>query len=98
MLFRSGLLKAYLDSCFAERVTRKQDQVVVAFEKVSLQHFLTKDYFEALSKTKLKARISDNQGKVELIFDVRNQKDYTILEELIIFAKTLATRKEEKEK
>ncbi|MGC4432589.1 hypothetical protein ABWL48_21125, partial [Streptococcus suis] len=59
---------------------------------------LTQDYFEALSKTKLKARISDNQGKVELIFDVRNQKDYTILEELTTFAKTLATRKEEKEK
>lgn len=97
-LLEIGLLKAYLDSCFAERVTRKQNQVVVAFEKVSLQHFLTQDYFEALSKTKLKARISDNQGKVELIFDVRNQKDYTILEELTTFAKTLATRKEEKEK
>lgn len=59
---------------------------------------MTQDYFEAISKTNLKARISDNQGKVEIIFDVRNKKDYEILEELKIFGQTFMEIKKRKEK
>ncbi len=59
---------------------------------------LTKDYFETNSKTNLNARISDNQGKVEIIFDVRNKKDYEILEELKIFGQTFMEIKKRKEK
>ncbi|MFS1664157.1 transcription-repair coupling factor [Streptococcus sp. zg-JUN1979] len=98
-LLEIGLLKAYLDQSFAERIERKHDSVVVRFEKVSLQHFLTQDYFEALSKTHLKARISDHQGQVEITFDVRRQKDHTILAELMLFASHLVsikTRKQDK--
>ena len=95
-----GLVKAYLDAAFAELAERKQDTVTVRFEKVSLNFFLTQDYFEAISKTDLKARISDNQGKVEVIFDVRHKKDYEILEGLKVFGQTFVTikkRKKEKE-
>ena len=77
---------------------RKNDTIIVRFEKVSLKFFLTQDYFEAISKTNLKARISDNQGKVEIIFDVRNKKDYEILEELKIFGQTFMEIKKRKEK
>ena len=59
---------------------------------------MTQDYFEAISKTNLKARISDNQGKVEIIFDVRNKKDYEILEDLKIFGQTFMEIKKRKEK
>ena len=59
---------------------------------------MTQDYFEAISKTHLKARISDNKGKVEITFDVRNKKDYEILEELKIFGQTFMEIKERKEK
>lgn len=88
-LIEIGLVKAYLDAAFAELVERKNDTIIVRFEKVSLKFFLTQDYFEAISKTNLKARISDNQGKVEIIFDVRNKKDYEILEELKILVRHL---------
>lgn len=84
-LIEIGLLKAYMDAAFAELVERKQDKVNVRFEKASLKFFLTQDYFEALSKTNLKAQISENQGKIEVIFNVRQKKDYEILEELIKF-------------
>lgn len=96
-LLEIGLLKAYLDAAFTELVTRKQMEVVVLFEKVSLQYFLTQDYFVALSKTNLKARISDNQGKVEIHFDIRNKKDYEILEELMTFGQTLVEIKARKQ-
>ena len=87
-----------MDASFAELVERKNDTIIVRFEKVSLKFFLTQDYFEAISKTNLKARISDNQGKVEIIFDVRNKKDYEILEELKVFGQTFMEIKERKEK
>ncbi|HES5878797.1 TPA: hypothetical protein VOX58_001581, partial [Streptococcus pyogenes] len=50
----------------------------------------TQDYFEALSKTHLKAKISEHQGKIDIVFDVRHQKDYRILEELMLFGERLS--------
>ena len=96
-LLEIGLVKAYLDAAFAELVERKQDTVIVRFEKVSLTFFLTQDYFEAISKTDLKARISDNKGKVEILFDVRQKKDYEILEAFKIFGQTFGEIKKRKE-
>ena len=83
-----------MDAAFAELVECKNDTITVRFEKASLKFFLTQDYFEAFSKTHLKAKISDNQGKVEITFDVRNKKDYEILEELKIFGLTFMEIKE----
>lgn len=95
-LLEIGLVKSYLDSVFTELVDRKENQLVVRFEKVTQSFFLTQDYFEALSKTNLKARISEHQGKIEVIFDIRNKKDYEILEELIQFGQGFADIKERK--
>lgn len=95
-LLEIGLVKSYLDSVFTELVDRKENQLVVRFEKVTQSLFLTQDYFEALSKTNLKARISEHQGKIEVIFDIRNKKDYEILEELIQFGQGFADIKERK--
>lgn len=95
-LLEIGLVKYYLDSIFTELVDRKENQLVVRFEKVTQTLFLTQDYFEALSKTNLKARISEHQGKIEVIFDIRNKKDYEILEELIQFGQGFADIKERK--
>lgn len=95
-LLEIGLVKSYLDSVFTELVDRKDSQLVVRFEKVAQTLFLTQDYFEALSKTNLKARISEHQGKIEVIFDIRNKKDYEILEELIQFGQGFADIKERK--
>ncbi|HEO6942785.1 TPA: transcription-repair coupling factor, partial [Streptococcus agalactiae] len=58
-LLEIGLLKAYLDLAFTELVERKGNEISIIFEKASLKYFLTQDYFEALSKTQLKARISE---------------------------------------
>ncbi len=97
-LLEIGLVKAYLDSVFTELVERKDEQLIVRFEKVTQTLFLTQDYFEALSKTNLKARISEHQGKIEVIFDIRNKKDYEILKELIQFGQGFVEIKERKMK
>ncbi|AAL96841.1 TPA: transcription-repair coupling factor [Streptococcus pyogenes] len=89
-LLEIALLKHYMDNTFAELVERKNNQVIVRFEVTSLSYFLTQDYFEALSKTHLKAKISEHQGKIDIVFDVRHQKDYRILEELMLFGERLS--------
>ncbi|HFN9747809.1 TPA: transcription-repair coupling factor [Streptococcus pyogenes] len=89
-LLEIALLKYYMDNAFAELVERKNNQVIVRFEVTSLSYFLTQDYFEALSKTHLKAKISEHQGKIDIVFDVRHQKDYRILEELMLFGERLS--------
>jgi len=95
-LLEIGLLKHYMDTAFAELVERKDKAVTVRFEKTSLKYYLTQDYFEALSKTHLKARIAENNGKIDIIFDVRNKKDYEILEELMLFGEMLSVIKKRK--
>lgn len=84
-LVEIGLLKSYMDAIFVQLVDRKDNKLTIRFEKVTQTMFLTQDYFEALSKTNLKARISDDNGQMEIIFDIRGKKDYEILEELIKF-------------
>ena len=90
-LLEIGLVKAYLDQVFVRLVDRKQQKVTVKFEPIAKQLFLTQDYFKALSMTQLKAQI-------EVIFDIRNKKDFEILEALKQFGQTLLEIKQEKEK
>ncbi|HEO7264411.1 TPA: transcription-repair coupling factor, partial [Streptococcus agalactiae] len=82
-LLEIGLLKAYLDLAFTELVERKGNEISIIFEKASLKYFLTQDYFEALSKTQLKARISETNGKMEVVFNIKHKKNYEIIEELL---------------
>ncbi|MCC9920211.1 transcription-repair coupling factor, partial [Streptococcus agalactiae] len=72
-LLEIGLLKAYLDLAFTELVERKGNEISIIFEKASLKYFLTQDYFEALSKTQLKARISETNGKMEVVFNIKHK-------------------------
>ena len=96
-LLEIGLAKAYLDKVFVNRVERKVNKLVIQFEKISQKLFLTQDYFQALSQTSLKANISENQGLIEVVFDIHNKKDYEILEGLLTFGESLANIKESKE-
>ena len=73
-LLEIGLVKSYLDQAFVALAERKQESVIIRFEKISQQIYLTQDYFEALSATNLKARIGEQQGLIEVVFDVRNKK------------------------
>ncbi|TNY48403.1 transcription-repair coupling factor, partial [Streptococcus pyogenes] len=91
-----GLGKSYIDQVFVQLVEKKQQSVIVRFEKVSQQVFLTQDYFEALSLTNLKARISENKGFIEVIFDVKIKKEYEILEGLLQFSEKLVEIKNQK--
>ncbi|EGV07509.1 TRCF-like domain protein [Streptococcus constellatus subsp. pharyngis SK1060 = CCUG 46377] len=95
-LLEIGLIKFYLDQVFVQLIERKQQSVVVRFEKISQRFFLTQDYFEALSVTDLQARISENKGLIEVIFNVKNKKDYKILEELLQFSEKLVEIKNQK--
>ena len=95
-LLEIGLLKLYFDKSFVSLVERRQQTVIVKFEKMSQQLFLTQDYFEALATTNLKARIGENDTLIEVIFDVRQKKDYEILENLILFGQKLVEIKQRK--
>lgn len=97
-LLEIGLIKAYMDAVFAEFVEKKGHNLTVRFEKAAQAMFLTQDFFEALSKTNLKARISEHKGKIEVIFDIKNKKDYEILEELMTFSSAFVQIKERKRK
>ena len=96
-LLEIGLVKAYLDQVFVRLVERKQQKVTVKFEPIAKQLFLTQDYFKALSMTQLKAQIAEEKGLIEVIFDIRNKKDFEILEALKQFGQTLLEIKQEKE-
>ena len=89
MLFRS-------DQAFVKSVERQQNTVIIHFEKISQQLYLTQDYFEALSMTTLKARIGEKNGLIEVIFDVSNKKDYEILEGLVNFGEKMLEIKQRK--
>ena len=56
----------------------KQQKVTVKFEPIAKQLFLTQDYFKALSMTQLKAQIAEEKGLIEVIFNIRNKKDFEI--------------------
>ncbi|BCK44469.1 transcription-repair-coupling factor [Streptococcus suis] len=88
-LLEIGLLKSFLDQVFCHTVLRRQHQVTVTFEPMADQIFLTQDYFEALSATNLKAQITENKGKLAVVFNIQQKKEYEILEELISFAEKL---------
>ncbi|HEM4974682.1 transcription-repair coupling factor [Streptococcus suis] len=97
-LLEIGLLKSFLDQVFCHTVLRRQHQVTVTFEPMAGQIFLTQDYFEALSVTNLKAQITENKGKLAVVFTIQQKKDFEIIEELISFAEKLQeikTRKAE---
>jgi len=96
-LLEIGLVKSYLDKVFVERVERKDNKITVQFEKITQRLFLAQDYFKALSATNLKAAIAENKGLMEVVFDVRNKKDYEILEGLLIFGESLLEIKVSKE-
>ena len=95
-LLEIGLAKAYLDKVFVNRVERRNNKLVIQFEKISQILFLTQDYFQALSQTNLKANISENRGLIEVVFDIRNKKDYELLEGLVTFGETLVAIKDSK--
>ena len=95
-LLEIGLAKAYLDKVFVNRVERKNNKLVIQFEKISQMLFLTQDYFQALSQTNLKANILENRGLIEVVFDIRNKKDYELLEGLVTFGETLVAIKDSK--
>ncbi|HEM3225578.1 transcription-repair coupling factor [Streptococcus suis] len=88
-LLEIGLLKSFLNQVFCHTVLRRQHQVTVTFEPMACQIFLTQDYFEALSVTNLKAQITENKGKLAVVFNIQQKKEYEILEELISFAEKL---------
>ena len=95
-LLEIGLVKSYLDQAFVELAERKQESVSIRFEKISQQIYLTQDYFEALSTTTLKARIGEQKGLIEVVFDVRHKKDFEILENLLSFGEKLVEIKNRK--
>ena len=95
-LLEIGIVKSYLDQAFVALAERKKESVTIRFEKISQQIYLTQDYFEALSATNLKARIGEQKGLIEVVFDIRKKKDFEILENLLNFGEKLVEIKNRK--
>lgn len=95
-LLEIGLLKSYADKVFVENILVRNGAIYLRFAPKASRYFLAQDYFQALSQTNLKAQLSDVQGKMEVIFNLRNEKDYEILEALIQLTSFLAQNLDQK--
>ncbi|MBJ6745759.1 transcription-repair coupling factor [Streptococcus sp. 121] len=95
-LLEVGLLKAYADQIFIENILLKKGAIHIRFATKAARYFLAQDYFQALSQTTIKAQLSDMQGKMEVIFNLHQEKDYEILEALLQFTRFLAQELKEK--
>lgn len=89
-LLEIALLKAYADKVFVENILLRNGAIHLRFAAKASRYFLAQDYFQALSQTTLKAQLSDVQGKMEIIFKAKQEKDYEILEALIQVTRFLA--------
>ena len=97
-LLEIGLLKSQADQVFVVQMERMDTAVAVKFEAMAGRYFLPQDFFQAINETNLKARIAESNGQMSIVFDVRQKKDYEILEQLMLFTEKLLEIEKNKEK
>lgn len=95
-LLEIALLKSYADKVFVENILLRNGAIHLRFAPKASRYFLAQDYFQALSQTTLKAQLSDVQGKMEIIFNTKQEKDFEILEALLQVTRFLAQVLEQK--
>lgn len=91
-----SLLKTTLEGLFVDVLEQTETMILLRFAKKAQTLFLSQDYFKALSATRLKASISDYQGKVEVRFQIKGFDETSLLEELLAFAECFMTIKQDK--
>ncbi|GKQ42289.1 transcription-repair-coupling factor [Companilactobacillus sp. RD055328] len=89
-LIRISYIKTFLDKGQTESLIRKNGQLVLNLSQEVSNKLSGEDIFKALSFTKLKATVNQNDNKFVLTFkSIDDYKDNQILDELESFAKGL---------
>ncbi|GFH40496.1 transcription-repair coupling factor [Lactococcus insecticola] len=95
-LLEIGLLKYFADNALVDSVDKIPVNVVYTMSKAAVNIFMPQDYFDALSKTSLKAKIGEERGTMTIRFDVRRVSEATILSEIMSFTERLSQIRDEK--
>ena len=95
-LLEIGLLKYFSDQALVDKIDKQLTTIVYMMSKAATHTFMQQDYFDALSKTQLKAKIGETSGQMVIRFDIRNLSAATYLSEIISFTERLSAIRDEK--
>lgn len=78
------------------RSTNNLSTIVYRMSKAATHTFMPQDYFDALSKTQLKAKIGETAGQMVIRFDIRKLSASAYLSEMMAFTERLSAIRDEK--
>ncbi|MDR2977601.1 MAG: transcription-repair coupling factor [Streptococcaceae bacterium] len=88
-LLEIGLLKHFADNALIDKIEKLPREIVVKFDRASRALYEGQDYFAALSKTVLSAKVLEERG--QMIVRLKPEKSAIFwLQELIKFAENLS--------
>ena len=95
-LLEIGLLKYFADQALVDKIDKQLATIVYTMSKAATHTFMPQNYFDALSKTQLKAKIGETSGQMVIRFDIRNLSAATYLSEIMSFTERLSAIRDEK--
>ncbi|GAB2027344.1 transcription-repair coupling factor [Lactovum odontotermitis] len=95
-LLEIGLLKYFSENALIAKIEKQPREILVKFDRASRALYEGQDYFEALSKTVLKAKVAEERG--QMVVRLKPEKSEIFwLQEIIKFAEALSDIREQKE-
>ncbi|MDN5983274.1 MAG: transcription-repair coupling factor, partial [Lactococcus sp.] len=95
-LLEIGLLKCFADHALVDKIERQLVNITYTMSKAANHHFMPQDYFDALSKTTLKAKIGEEKGLMMIRFDIRQVSEAAYLAQIMAFTERLSRIRDEK--
>ncbi|GFH41594.1 transcription-repair-coupling factor [Lactococcus hodotermopsidis] len=95
-LLEIGLLKHFADNSLVDKIDKTPVNIVYTMSKAAVNAFMPQDYFDALSKTSLKAKIGEERGVMMIRFDCRRVSEATCFSEIMAFTERLSQIRDEK--
>lgn len=95
-LLEIGLLKCFADHALVDKIERQLVNITFTMSKSANHQFMPQDYFDALSKTTLKAKIGEEKGLMMIRFDIRQISEATYLAQIMAFTERLSRIRDEK--
>ena len=97
-LLEIGLLKYFADNALVDKIVKQKESVLYKMSRTAKNTYLPQDYFDALSKTELPAKLGEEDGNMILTFDIKNRSQAEYLSEILAFTERLSQIKDEKKK
>lgn len=95
-LLEIGLLKCFADHALVDKIERQLVNITYTMSKAANHQFMPQDYFDALSKTSLKAKIGEEKGLMIIRFDIRQLSQAAYLTQIMAFTERLSQIRDEK--